>query len=187
MKKVILFIAFLFMNLVFSQDSIDGNKNKKIIYEIIIGDFQKEIKNDTLFVNIDFNQEIPDKTSTGILGNRILSTSQINTPFRVEFKNSKIYSNLSYNFHEIVGKEKANILYRDIFHLIDIKSPIDKWLSLNFIELLGKQSQEKAKIFIPVIFEKIDFKNSINKETRYIYEFRYTDEKGIEFIKKTEF
>ncbi|SEQ11977.1 hypothetical protein [Flavobacterium urocaniciphilum] len=187
MKKVILFLAFLSINLVFSQDSIDWNKNKKIIYEIIISDFQKEIKNDTLFVNIDFNQEIPDKTSTGILGNRILSTSQINTPFRVEFKNSKIYSNLSFNFHEIVGKEKANILHRDIFHFMDIKSPIDKWLSLNFIELLGKRAKDEAKIFIPVEFEKLDFKNSIKKETRYFYEFKYTFEKGIEFIKKTEF
>ena len=187
MKKVILFFTFLFMNLVFSQDSIDLNKNKKIIYEIIISDFQKEIKNDTLFANIDFNQEVPENISSGILGNRLLSTYQTNMPFQVAFKKTKFYSNSSCNFHEIVGKEKASILYRDIFHFMDIKSPIDKWLSLNFIELLGKRSQEEAKIFIPVVFEKIDFKNSIKKETKYIFEFKYTDEKGIQFIKKTNF
>ena len=184
MKKVILFLAFLFMNLVFSQDSIDWNK--KLIYETIISDFQKEIKNDTLFVNIDFNQEIPNEISTGILGNSILSTYQTNKPFLVAFKNSKIYSNLSFNFHEIVGKEKANILHRDIFYLLDIKMPIDKWLQSNFIEILGERSQMETKIFIPVVYDYIDFKNSVKTQKTYFYEFKYSYEKGVEFVKRNQ-
>lgn len=187
MKKVTLFLVFLFTNLVFSQDSINLNKNKKIVYEYIISDFQKEIKNDSLFINIDFNQEIPNNTSSGILGNRLLSVNQTNASFLIEFKNSKIYANSSYNFHEIVGKEKVRVFYRDVFHLIDIKSPIDKWLNLNFIEILGKQSQIEAKIFIPVVYENIDFENSTKTEKRYIYQFKHTYEKGVEFIKKTDF
>lgn len=186
MKKTFLLLTFFFLNFVYSQDSI-VEPNKKIIYEFIIRDNLKDIKNDTLFVTVDFNQEVPKKASTGILGNNILSTYQINTPFKIEVNKSKIYPNISYNFKETVGKEKTNLFHRDEFYLLDIKVPIDKWLHLNFIEILGERSEMETKIFIPAVYEYLHLKNFVKIQKTYFYEFKYSYKKGLEFVKKIEF